>query len=60
MIRVRGACVGAGMKPDCHRWFSRPAAKRMQEDFGRFLGSGVTNPCRVRYRLIAAAGTLIW
>src|SRR5260221_107201 len=29
-------------------------------DLGRFFGSGVTNPCRVRYRLIVAAATLIW
>jgi hypothetical protein len=32
----------------------------MQEDFGRFFGSGVIRPRRVRYRLMVAGDTRVW
>ncbi|MGH3217962.1 MAG: hypothetical protein ACRDPY_04400 [Streptosporangiaceae bacterium] len=48
------------MKPDCQHSFGSPAAKRMQEDPGRFAGPGVTSPARARYRLTVAAETRTW
>jgi hypothetical protein len=45
------------MKSDCHRSLGSSAANRIYDDLGRFFGSGVTRPCRARYRLMVAADT---
>lgn len=45
------------VKPDCQHSLGSSAANRRQDDLGRFFGSGVISPARVRYRLIVAAGT---
>ena len=40
--------------------FGISAANRMQDDFGRLEGSGVTRPWRPRQRLIVAGETFTW
>lgn len=42
------------MKSDCHVSLGMAASKRMYEDLGFFLGSGVTRPALLRYRLMVA------
>jgi len=36
------------------------ASNRMQDDFGRLAGAGVTSPARARYLLTVAADTFTW
>ena len=50
-----GQDLGAGSagervvgKSACQHWFGISAANRMQDDFGRLAGSGVTRPWRAR------------
>jgi hypothetical protein len=54
----RGADQAVGQ--DCQHLFGSSAANRMQEDFGRLRGSGMTRPAAVRYRLTVAADTRTW
>jgi hypothetical protein len=46
------------VKSDCHSWLGSSATNRIHDDFGRFFGSGTTNPRRVRYRLTVAGATV--
>jgi hypothetical protein len=48
------------MKSDCQHLFGQLGVEPDAGDFGRFFGSGISSPCRVRYRLTVAGDTLTW
>lgn len=46
------SAIGQRVKSDCHVSFGNAASNLMYEDFGRFLGSGLTSPASLRIRWI--------